>query len=254
MGNTCCTDEINQDTDARNRMNQMNPATSENRDFTEHQTMRRAYQESEPASSSRNNAFGARSKAQEERNHGPTKTKAIKVNSQNALSPDAKATLETLPRRDDLMAPKLPVLGPYHYMVSGESYIGQYFQGRRQGYGEAVLEDGSIYQGKWQDDVRRGYGRMVNSDGSVYDGYWESDKPHGKGKLVYSDGNGYEGDWREGQISGKGVQTWADNSRYEGQFKNGIKHGFGKFTWPDGNVYEGEYANDMRHGKGVFTW
>ena len=66
----------------------------------------------------------------------------------------------------------LPLLGPFRY-DNDATYIGQYKNGCRQGFGKQVWRDGSVYEGGWKSDLTHGYGRLLHGDGGVYIGNWD---------------------------------------------------------------------------------
>ena len=68
--------------------------------------------------------------------------------------------------------------------------------GRPDGRGTTVMEDGSRYSGQWRNgELTHGMASWPN--GSRYEGQWLKYKPHGQGTLTTTDGR-YEGQWRNG--------------------------------------------------------
>ena len=87
-------------------------------------------------------------------------------------------------REDDYIAFSEEVIGDNSY------YSGDYdLDGRREGYGIAVYENGYYYYGQFHEDVRSGHGVLMRasySDSSsigsfIFDGEWSEDKPNGEG-------------------------------------------------------------------------
>ncbi len=87
-------------------------------------------------------------------------------------------------RQDDYVAFSEEVIGDNSY------YSGDYdTEGRREGYGIAVYENGYYYYGQFHEDVRSGHGVMMRatySDSSsigsfIFDGEWSDDMPNGEG-------------------------------------------------------------------------
>lgn len=163
-------------------------------------------------------------------NHAPQNQK--KADQMNPTSPNVERIIKNLkkfqkPVKLNKKFKHLPELGPYVYR-EGESYLGQYNEGDREGFGVQIWPDGSIYEGYWLKDKFSDFGRFVHKEGDYYVGTWKEGMANGKGKLVHTDGSEYEGDWVMDEKSGKGKQVWKDGSMYEGEFKNNAINGFGK--------------------------
>ena len=69
----------------------------------------------------------------------------------------------------DALYQGLPVLGPFKYK-NGDTYEGQYMDGKRVGFGRLVDAIGSVYEGYWENDQREYFGRFVSNDGDYYIG------------------------------------------------------------------------------------
>lgn len=132
-------------------------------------------------------------------------------------------------------------------------YSGEWRNGLRQGYGDAVYSNGDSYYGEWSDDKYHGVGRYRYANGDVYDGDWEDNLPSGKGQY-FSDSFKYGGEWLQGWIHGFGRMDFSNGDIYEGYFCEGKKCGQGLYQFANGNVYEGEFFDDQINGLGVFTF
>lgn len=78
----------------------------------------------------------------------------------------------------------------------GNTYYGDWINGKRHGLGKLTEPDGCTYYGWWENDLRHGIGEANFVDGTTYDGYWKQDKRHGVGKMTYAGDTGYcEGNW-----------------------------------------------------------
>ena len=115
---------------------------------------------------------------------------------------------------------------------------------------------GDKYVGQVKDDKRNGYGTYTWSDGAKYVGYYINDKRHGKGTMTWSDGSGrkYVGDWINGKRHGQGTMTWSNGEKYVGQMEDDKMNGYGTYTWPDGAKYVGQVKDEKKHGQGTMTW
>lgn len=117
------------------------------------------------------------------------------------------------------------------------------------------LPDGSIYTGQWSSDGRiEGLGVQVWQDGAKYSGEFLNGEKHGYGTKTTSNGQSYSGFWRHNNRSGHGTYNWPSGSTYTGNFKHGDNHGWGKYTWHNGKIYEGEYKNDEKEGFGAMMF
>ena len=79
----------------------------------------------------------------------------------------------------------ITVLGPYKYKSDGSTYIGQYNNGLREGFGMLVKADGSLFQGQWRNDKLncRGNGRAFYKNGDIYTGdFTDNDNLNGQGE------------------------------------------------------------------------
>lgn len=73
----------------------------------------------------------------------------------------------------------------------------------------------TLVEGEWVDGKRDGYGMCVWDDGSNYAGEWKENLRHGN--LIYSS--------YFHPILGKGIQTDADGTRYVGKWKEDKRQG-----------------------------
>lgn len=130
--------------------------------------------------------------------HAPPKTVAAPVLVCNELNENVIRILQKLPDfsqelkdhlRKSLVA--CPEIGPYRY-PDGSTYLGQYKNGTRHGYGEQIWKDGSLYQGYFEDDKCSGKGRLVHVEGDAYQGDWTNDQASGQGYYIHRDGTVYD--------------------------------------------------------------
>lgn len=154
-----------------------------------------------------------------------------------------------------------PILGPFKYSEqrayfgNGPSvFIGQYFNGSRNGIGHEIFEDGSGFHGNYINDIIIGRGRIVSSNGDYYHGDFKNGKPHGLG-ILYSvkEQLKYEGAFHNGEKSGFGSETRRDGTEYVGNFMNNKWDGKGVMKHPDGRRYKGMFRNGLMEGEGILT-
>ena len=58
---------------------------------------------------------------------------------------------------------------------NGDVYIGEFYKGRRHGYGVYQWVNGDIWYGNYRGGYRDGYGMLVKADHHVYYGKWVGD-------------------------------------------------------------------------------
>jgi len=78
----------------------------------------------------------------------------------------------------------------------GDSYDGDWKDGKKDGRGAYKFADGSSYEGEFKDNQREGRGVFKWSDGRVYDGEWVAGKKEGRGKFTSADGEVTLGTWK----------------------------------------------------------
>ncbi len=79
-------------------------------------------------------------------------------------------------------------------------YIGEWKQGKKNGWGIWHFKNGDVYEGMWVDDQRNGQGTVTFMDGSEYTGSWSNNYPHGKGTFLLADQFTLKGEWRFGKL------------------------------------------------------
>lgn len=146
--------------------------------------------------------------------------------------------------------------------MNGEVYQGQWENGKKKGHGVWKGIEGDSYIGSWVDNKADGYGIHTWVDGDRYEGEWKACLRQGKGTDFFSNGDVYVGVYADGKPCGKGQYKWFNGDTYIGEFKESMKHGQGKWkqlpTNPAEpnkfNSFEGKYENDVKHGWGCFEW
>jgi len=96
-------------------------------------------------------------------------------------------------------------------------YSGHFMQGKREGQGSMVWDDGTIFEGTWKND-ERSYGRLIMNNGCVYTGHFKNDKIHGpSGQLLLPNNIIFEGDFILGKNVPIGMLLYPNGSIYFGQ-------------------------------------
>eukprot|EP01119_Soliformovum_irregulare_P025133 TRINITY_DN9220_c0_g1_i1.p1 TRINITY_DN9220_c0_g1~~TRINITY_DN9220_c0_g1_i1.p1 ORF type:complete len:324 (-),score=74.96 TRINITY_DN9220_c0_g1_i1:5-976(-) len=122
----------------------------------------------------------------------------------------------------------------------------------KEGFGTfADSEEGTTYLGQWKENKKHGWGKFVWGDSSRYEGQWFNDKRTGFGTYFWLDGRYFVGyHCEDKRFNGKFY--WPAGSSYEGQYKNGSRDGAGTFTWPDGDSYQGTWREGGRFESGIY--
>ncbi|XP_070495166.1 uncharacterized protein Rsph1 [Chironomus tepperi] len=148
-----------------------------------------------------------------------------------------------------------------------EIYRGEYVgdrleDGRRDGFGRAILPNRDQYEGEYRHGLRNGSGCYYFNNGARYNGEWRKGSKDGHGKFNYPDGSSYCGLWKDGKKHGYGKYIYQNNDEYEGSWRHNIRHGIGTYkshesgisfraTWIDGapqGPIEIFYPNFQYHG------
>ena len=58
---------------------------------------------------------------------------------------------------------------------NGDVYIGEFYNGKRHGYGVYYWTNGDIWYGKYEGGYRNGYGMLINADHRIFYGKWLGD-------------------------------------------------------------------------------
>lgn len=85
--------------------------------------------------------------------------------------------------------------------IESSTYDGETVPLQEETMADDVTE---TYMGEWKQDKRSGYGISQRSDGYVYIGEWHNNKRHGYGVFTYPDGKREEGKWKNNMLVSSG--------------------------------------------------
>ena len=136
----------------------------------------------------------------------------------------------------------------------GQTYEGEFRNGRLHGRGIMTSAGGTRIEGQWRNGVLEGTAVIVTRGGDRYEGETRNYLPNGKGVATWANGEHYEGDWVNGNMEGQGVATSPDGSRYEGEWKRRLPSGKRTRTDAQGNRFEGTFEAGLQEGRGVATF
>lgn len=132
-------------------------------------------------------------------------------------------------------------------------YMGDWWEGVRQGFGTLRDATGMEYVGEWSNNVRHGFGALKHPNGEEYLGEWADGRMEGVGRLTAANGDVYEGSFKEHKYNGMGLFVeGATGNTFMGYFVDGKAQGMGVLSLASkGEKYKGEFDLNYRHGKGV---
>eukprot|EP01017_Pseudomicrothorax_dubius_P015853 TRINITY_DN180_c0_g1_i1.p1 TRINITY_DN180_c0_g1~~TRINITY_DN180_c0_g1_i1.p1 ORF type:complete len:499 (+),score=53.76 TRINITY_DN180_c0_g1_i1:82-1578(+) len=127
--------------------------------------------------------------------------------------------------------------------TNGDVYVGEWFAGRRCGYGVLTRADGmTIYEGEWSDDVYHGYGHLRFHNGvDSFESFSLNAHDIGALKPYYKD---YQGEFADGNFEGVGTIVFLQGERFMGQFTKGKATGKGSFQLLNTMIL-GEWKDDL---------
>lgn len=162
---------------------------------------------------------------------------------------------------------------------SGIKYEGDFYYGKRHGYGKLIyplasiiVPDSSIntantqtetsciiVEGNFENDQLIGDAHIFYPDGEEYIGTVVDGKSHGKGIYHYNNKDIYDGEWCNGLRNGYGtmiffVQDGNIQEIYQGEWKDDTMDGNGIYKHADGSIYEGLWSNGKMHGYGILYY
>jgi hypothetical protein len=126
-------------------------------------------------------------------------------------------------------------------------------------FGTANWPSGEKYVGEWRDGKRNGQGTNTWVNGNKYVGDWKDGKSNGQGTYFHladnaAKGAQYVGEHKDGVRSGRGSLTFPGGTKYIGEFLNGNYNGQGTRTLANGDIYIGEFKDGKYNGQGILTF
>ena len=71
----------------------------------------------------------------------------------------------------------------------GDKYVGDFKDGKRDGFGTYTWANGDEYGGQFKDNKRDGVGVYTWANGNKYGGIWKDDKRDGEGTYIWENGD-----------------------------------------------------------------
>jgi len=103
----------------------------------------------------------------------------------------------------------------------------------------------SVFTGKMRNGRADGAGEVVTNDGLVYEGAWQNGRASGSGRLKLPSGEEYLGSFRNGMADGKGREFEITGEVFEGRFRAGLRDGEGKTRLPSGFSYDSSWVRGV---------
>ena len=138
--------------------------------------------------------------------------------------------------------------------ASGDKYVGEYKDGKRNGQGTYTFADGAKYVGEYKDGKYNGQGTYTATNGDKFVGEHKRGLRNGQGTHTFANGNKYVGEYKDNKRNGQFIVTYANGSKYVGEFRGNQKNGRGTNTFANGNKYVGEYKDGKRNGQFIVTY
>ncbi len=159
-------------------------------------------------------------------------------------------------------------------------YIGEFKDGKKEGFGRAEFYNGDIFIGHFKNDVfldgNYTFGTGGQFPGDAFIGNFSNDRKECFGNYIFHNDNVYIGDvktvpplepvykgpngeeyiglWMESMRDGSGRMEYANGNVQIGTWRNHKAEGYGYLMLADGGAYNGSFANDVQHGQGLFQY
>ena len=140
--------------------------------------------------------------------------------------------------------------------VPDSPYMGQFTQGRPEGYGVQIKpKQGDTYTGQWKSGQRDGYGELQVGSGDVCKGQFKDG--FADGICKFSDkrsGVVYTGEFTRGRWAGFGVGKLDSSAEYHGDWDRSFPKDFTVAVFPTGTIYAGQCKSYAIAGLGTWTY
>lgn len=123
----------------------------------------------------------------------------------------------------------------------------------KHGHGTEKFANGDVFMGNYENGKPNGFGEYHWKNESSYKGFFKNGLRHGKGvwRKNFGKTDIYDGDWINDKKSGVGVYTWVSGNCYKGAYFDDLRHGYGEMFWIDGSSYKGNWRRGEQHGEGT---
>lgn len=131
-------------------------------------------------------------------------------------------------------------------------YIGAIDENKNfSGYG-VLVKSPDIYIGNFKQGKPNGYLIQYKNGKLYYDGNWLAGTFHGKGTLYKEDGSIRFGVWKNGNLDQTDVNLDLPEGKYKGWVKNNVPEGYGSLHYKNGAIYQGSWSKGKWEGEGLY--
>lgn len=143
---------------------------------------------------------------------------------------------------------------------SGDFYVGEVVDGKREGRGTYYFQNGDIYVGEFVCDTFHGLGAFKKANFSIngqacvgrsYEGEFKDGLRCGRGVLRSGFGDTYDGSFVSDAFDGEGTMHYANGDVYSGYWSKGRRAGVGRLAYKSGAIYDGHWRNGYYDGEGT---
>ena len=133
---------------------------------------------------------------------------------------------------------------------SNERYIGGTDGELFEGYG-VYLKGSEIYIGNFHEGKPNGFLTLYKKGKVYYSGLWKAGAFHGEGTLHKEDGSIKAGEWSNGQLIQTLVDTQLKTGHYKGYVKDSYPDGLGYMRYENGDEYQGSWKQGKYQNFGL---
>lgn len=125
-------------------------------------------------------------------------------------------------------------------------YVGNFVNGFYNGKGVMLFENGAFLCGTWKNGKLNGKGTNLTNDGQLYIGDFLNGLKNGQGILFYKDNGFVKGGFANDKLNGRCIYLWADgkilsDSYYADDKRNGDGY---QYEAASKTLFQGEWSDD----------
>ena len=171
----------------------------------------------------------------------------IKKTAEEKVAAESKARAEAEEARIKAEAETIVSIEFIAKLEGKGTYTGHLKDGKPEGKGKVVFENGSKYEGDFHNGFRHGNGHFVYSSGETYDGGFVEDMRTGHALFTFKNGDTLEGEFLDGNILNKpNVYKWTNGKKLACFGWDGGANGIGVKYSKDGSAQEELWEHGKR--------
>ena len=125
-------------------------------------------------------------------------------------------------------------------------YVGSFVNGVYSGRGTMLFDNGAFLTGTWSNGKLNGKGSNLTQDGALYIGDFADGLKNGKGIIIYKNNSFVKGGFKEDKMSGRCINLWEDGTIisdvvYADDKRNGTGY---QYEAKSKTTYAGEWKDD----------